>query len=383
MNKIRVFYIIDHLATGAGTENQLVGLIRHLDRERFEPTLITLADFDIRSLPEHHDPTCRHISLGFKGKLISPNGISRLLRLARMIRRERVDIVHTYFLDSNIIGVLGGVLGRCKRIVVSRRDTGYWHTPRLLFFLRQINRLADYFLVNANAIKQTVARHEQFPADRIEVVHNGHFDLPADGQTPLERSEFGIPDDAPLVGIVANLRPVKRLDNFVRVASRISDQQTCFMIVGTGELCDDLLEQAQSAGLERRLVITHTLGNIYDYINMFDVGVLTSDSEGLSNTLIECQLCGRPAVAFDVGGNREVIEDGRTGYLVEPGDLEAMRQKIEALLADPSLRAKMGARASLHARRLFDGERMVELTADFYRRILGTKKKFIKAKEPV
>jgi glycosyltransferase involved in cell wall biosynthesis len=370
--KIKILFIIDYLTAGGGTENQVKALISNLDRKRFEPFLVTLAPMvGWEGLPAYHDPGCDHMCLELR-KIKSSKAVIDILKLARLIRRREFDIVQTFFVDANIVGVIAGFLGRCKAIVVSRRDLGFWYTPKKLFILRTINRLADHFMVNSNAVKNTVARRENVDPRRIRVIHNGFFDVPDNGQSNLRKSDFGIREDSPVVGVVANLRRIKRLDNFIRVAAAIGRNDVHFMVIGTGSMKDDLRAQAIEAGVGDRFHFTHTLGNIYDYIKLFDIGVLTSDSEGLSNTIIEYQLCGKPAVAFDVGGNNEIIDNEQTGFLIKHGDLDGMRRKIEVLLSDGSLRERFGLAGVAQARRKFSGERMIKDTCDFYEEITNT-----------
>lgn len=371
MDKIKILYVIDYLTTGGGTENQLKALISHLDRERFEPFLVTLAPMKgWEGLPAYHDPGCEHICLGLR-KIKHPKTIIDILRLSRLIRKRKFHIVQTFFVDANIIGVISGFLGGCRSRVVSRRDLGFWYTPPLLSFLNRVNRLARYFLVNSEAVKEAVMEHEKIEVEKIRVIRNGVFDMPDENRSKMRKADIGVPGDAPFVGIVANLREVKRIDNFIRVAAALRHDNTHFMVIGVGPLKEDLLRQAREAYIGHRFHITHTLDNIYDYIKLFDVGVLTSDSEGLSNTLIEYQLCGIPAIAFDVGGNNEVIEQGNTGFLIKHGDLDEMRSKIDILLDDEDLRARLGHKARDIARARFAGERMIKETAEFYEMIAG------------
>lgn len=369
MARIKVLYVIDYLSAGGGTERQLRELIVNLDRDRVEPILVTLSKLDWHGLPEHVNPNCEHFCLEIPS-LASPKGISQIFALAKYIRREKIDLVHTFFLDANIVGVLAALLGGRKTVIVSRRDVGYWYTPRRLFVYRQFNRLADYFLVNSSAIKRAVAEHERFRPERIKVIRNGFFSLPDDTPSPLTRASFGIPDDVPLVGIVANLRPVKRIDRFVEAAAACKSKNAHFMVIGIGELKEALQQQAERAGLNGRFHMTHTLDSIYDYVKLFDIGVLTSESEGLSNTLIEYQLCGKPALAFDVGGNNEVIVNEKTGYLIPPDDLDILIAKLDLLLADSQTRQTMGKAAAAWAREEFKGARLVEQTTTFYEQAL-------------
>jgi glycosyltransferase involved in cell wall biosynthesis len=364
--RTKILYIIDYLTIGGGTERQMRELVVHLDRDQFDPTLVTLRQLNSPGHPNHVNPNCEHFCLEVP-RLASLKMIVAVLRLARFMRRNRFDIVHTFFQDANIGGVLAGAMAGIRSIVVSRRDIGHWYTPRKLFLLRQVNRLADYFLVNSEAVKQAVVQHEKIRPARIKVVRNGFFDIPDDSPSPLSKSKLGIPADSHLVGIVANLVPVKRIDNFIRIAACAADRQAHFLVIGAGSRREILLAQARQAGLADRFQIIHTLENVFDYMKLFDVGLLTSDAEGLSNTLIEYQMCGKPVLAFDVGGNREVIQDGRTGYLVTPGDLEGMVRRLDALLLDEPLRKTMGASAASWARVEFHGSKLIRQTSEFYR----------------
>ena len=364
--KTKVLYIIDYLSIGGGTERQMRELVMHLDRDQFEPTLVTLRELNVLNLPGHVNPNCEHFCLELP-RLASPKTVTALFRLVRFLRQNRFDIVHTFFQDGNIMGVLAGALAGTKSIIVSRRDIGHWYTPRKLFWLRQVNRLADYFLVNSDAVKQAVVKHEKARPERIKVIRNGFFDIPDDRPSAIDRTRLGIPADSHLVGIVANLGKVKRIDNFIRIAAAAADKKAHFLVIGAGRDREALLEQARQAGLGERFQIMHTLENVFDYMKLFDVGLLTSDAEGLSNTLIEYQMCGKPALAFDVGGNREVIQDGKTGYLLAPGDLVGMVRRLDALLVDESLRTTMGANAASWARVEFHGSKLIRQTTDFYR----------------
>lgn len=363
---MRVLFLIDLIHAVGGTEKQLRELISHLDRSRFTPTLVTLYSAQMPYDAESGGMGCPVRCLGIR-RLLSVGGVHALLRLAAGIRRERIDLVHTFFPDASILGIIAGRLGGA-RVVVGRRDLGFWHTPRYLSALRVLQRLADAYLVNSQAVRTAVAESERVDPARVHVVYNGFFNLPA-GPSRLTLADLGFPPDAKLVGIVANLRQIKRLDRFIEMAVAIRDPRACFLIVGEGEQHDALIEQARHAGLAERLRITHTVNDVLEIVKLFQVGVLTSESEGLSNTLVEYGLAGVPAVAFDVGGNREVIENGRSGFLAKPYDVSTLGNRVEELLADESLRSRLGARAQALCTDRFGGARMIDETQAFYDRL--------------
>lgn len=366
MTAIRVLYLLDVLNVVGGTERQLRELVRNMDRSRVEPSAITLYKRDMPHEAEFGGLGCPTTCLGL-GSLRSAPTVRAVLELAAEIRRRRVDIVHTFFPDAGIIGTVAARLAGAQ-VVIGRRDLGYWYTPGYLRLLRLLQRFADAYVVNSQAVRSVVVNSEGVGLDRIHVVYNGFFDIP-DGPSLVTLEDLGFPADARLVGTVANLRPVKRLDRFVEMAAGIRDPRARFLIVGYGEEHDAIVEQARHAGLGDRIRIVHTIPDVLEFVKLFDVGVLTSESEGLSNTLVEYGLVAVPAVAFNVGGNPEVIEDSASGFLVKPYDVDAMRRRTEQLLEDASLRKRLGG----HARRLcldrFAGPRMVEDTLAIYARL--------------
>lgn len=360
---LRVLYLLDVLNGFGGTERQLQELIRHMDRSNFTPIVMTLYSMDTLHEAEFNKLGCPTRCLGIR-KLMGFDGLRTALSLASEIRQQHINIVHTFFPDAGILGTIAGRLGGA-RVVIGRRDLGYWYTSGYLRVLRLLQRFVDTYLVNSQAVGNVVSRSEGVDLTRIKVIYNGFFDLPV---SPTRRTlgDFGFPEGAKLVGIVANLRPIKRLDRFVKMAAQIDDRQICYIIVGHGEQRDALMEQARRSGLGNRFRITHTIHDVPEIVKLFTVGVLTSESEGLSNTLVEYGLVGVPGVAFDVGGNREVIENGSSGFLVNPYDVETLSRRVEEILTDETLRTRLGLHARVSYAQRFAGALMVNKTQTFY-----------------
>ena len=365
---IRVLFLLDVLNIVGGTEKQLRALIHHMDRTRFDPIVLTLYSMDMPHEAEFGALGCPTRCLGIR-KLMSASILGVVYKLVSEIRRERIDIVQTFFPDAGILGTVAGRLGGA-RVVIGRRDLGYWYTPRYLQVLRLLQRFAHAYLVNSRAVKNVVVHAEKVNSSRVHVIHNGFFESSV-SPSLLTAASLGFPSDAKIVGIVANLRPIKRLDRFIEMASAIGDSQTCFLIVGYGELHDDLVEQARLAGIGDRFRIVQAIEKVLEIVKLFTVAVLTSEAEGLSNALVEYGFAGVPAVAFDVGGNRDVIDDEASGFLVEPYNVEALTQRVDSLLNDDALRNRMGARARVVCANRFGGARMVEETQAFYERLVG------------
>lgn len=365
--RVRILFLIDEIVgKGAGTERQLLGLIARLDRQRFDPVLCCLRESEWL---RENDPGCESFVLGFRsfhGSTFLPS----LLRLARFVRRTGVDVVHTFFVDASLLGPVAARLGRARGVAAWRRDMGYWHTKPILWALRLVDLLLDRVLVNALAVGEVVAAAEWMPRERILIVPNG-VDLdrfgPA-GEQDRARvrsallSRCGASPDSCLVGVVANLRPVKRIDDFIRAAALVRrvKQGVRFIIVGKGALEQELVALAGEEGVDGAMHLIDDCDDPALLLPAFDVGVLPSDSEGCSNTLLEYMAAGLGVVATRVGGNSELIEDGKSGLLVERGRPEQLAGAILRLLEEPGLRARLGRRARATVVERHSEERMVE-----------------------
>lgn len=357
-------YMIDSFQRGGGTEKQLATLIDGIDRRRFTPILFVLRPKTNEI--SFHQP-CRIEYLNVT-RFLSLRALVGLFRLIRLLRKHHVAIFQIFFIDSNLMGVLAARLAGIRRIIVGRRDMGWWYGGHYHSYTNRVNRLVPYCVANSNAVKDAVARHEPFKPERIHVIPNG-LDAQADGTAAFPFDRFAIDKNKRLVAIVARLVEIKQIDVFLRIVASMNRNDTQFVIVGHGHLEQQMKELAGSLGLAEKVIFHHTVHGVFDLLSRTDVGVLTSQSEGLSNTLIEYALSGVPSVAFDVGGNREVIKDGITGYLVPPFDGQIMADKISLLLGDDELRTKMGEAACRWVSDEFSVKKMISSTESFYQEI--------------
>ena len=172
----------------------------------------------------------------------------------------------------------------------------------------------------------------------------------------------------PVVGVTAGLRDVKRIDRFIEMAAKVSRRvpEARFVIAGQGHLYESLEAQVRELGISGVVFFLGQVRDVATLLGHFQVGVLTSESEGLSNSLVEYGLAGIPSVAFAVGGNSEVVCQSQTGYLVPPYDTDAMAERIVHLLGNESLRGEMGRAAREHCQNKFGPDRIRDLTLDFF-----------------
>ncbi len=358
---MRVCYLIDRLIRG-GTELHLLRLIRSLDRAKVQPFLCLLDGEDDESQALEPDD-CPVLRLGVKS-LHSPSTFVRAVRFARFLRRERIDIVEVYFPDSTYFGALTAKLAGVPHVIGTRRNLGHWMRPIDRFVGRFFRRLISVTVANCEVCRRAVIEQERAAPDSVVVLQNGldierFADIP-----PLDATVNGRPR---YVGMVANLRPVKGPDVFLRAAATVirSHPNTIFRIAGTGDI-ESARQLAEQLGIADRVEFLGRVEDIPAFLADIDVAVLTSRSEGLSNSLLEYMAAGRPIVATAVGGNVELIEDGVTGLLVPAGDPEALAEGIDRLLQTSTLAVALGVAARMKACAEYSSEAMMRQYERFY-----------------
>jgi glycosyltransferase involved in cell wall biosynthesis len=359
---LRVCYLIDELAR-AGTESQLLALIEHLDRSRVEPLLCLLKGGS--AVSRALEPRCCPvIRLGVES-LYRPSALVQALWLARLLRRQQIDVLQVYFPDSTRFGVPVARLAGVPCVVRTRNNLGYSATRGQRWLGRLYNRLVDATIANCAACRAAVLDVEGPSPDTVVVLENG-VDL-----ARFDRAAHGRCDTAaPLVrvGMTANLRPVKRPELLVQAAAIIhrSRPDARFQIAGEGELRPRLQGLIDEHGLTDCFQLLGSSADVPAFLAEQDVAVLCSQSEGQSNALLEYMAAGRAIVATAVGGNVELIEPDVHGLLVPPDDAAALAGAILELLNDPSRAARLGNAARRRVEERYSLEARARRFEDFY-----------------
>jgi glycosyltransferase involved in cell wall biosynthesis len=289
--------------------------------------------------------------------------VSGVAALRRIIRGRKIDLL----LSSGLLSLHGPIAGRLEEIPVVWQVVDS-RTPTLLRHLTMpfFRRLADAAMFDGQRIADLhlgrrllrVPSFIYYPpvdADRFR---------PSEERRAFIRRELGIPPEAPVVGMVANINPQKGIQYFVRAAGHIhrSMPQTHYLAVGAWYQSKERYSQAikseiQLAGIPlKQLFFVGYKANVEDFYAAMDVKLITSvpRSEGTTTTAMEAMACGVPVIATDVGAIREVIEDRVTGILVPPLDPEAMARATVTVLASPEVRTRMGVAARKRAAEMFN-----------------------------
>jgi len=367
--RIRVMFVIDSVNQAAGTEKQLLATIRGLDPRRFEITLACIEDGEpLRQLVPHALP----LVFPFH-RVFSLRGWTQIRRLRREINRLQIDIVHAFMIRAAILGVMAARGSVCKTVLTSRRNVGHWYTPLYVRVFRFLNRRTTRIVANSESAKRAAMEIESAPESKIDVLYNGvdssWFSV-APNLSVLDR--MGIARESRVVGIVANYRPVKDLEMFLAAAALIAahEPRAVFLLVGQGPLRAQLGEAAQRLGIASKVFFTDGNESVPGCLPLMEVACLSSRNESFSNAILEYMAAGLPVVATDVGGNREAIVEGVTGFLTPPKDSAAFAKAVISLLDNRSLRDQMGQSARERCRERFSMEACVHRLEKYYESLL-------------
>jgi N-acetyl-alpha-D-glucosaminyl L-malate synthase BshA len=202
----------------------------------------------------------------------------------------------------------------------------------------------------------------------IDVIHNFFEPRPVRRTRDEVRRELGIGAEAMLLH-ASNLRPLKRIDLLLEAVARIRPRDSFKLVVLAGADFSPFEPEVRRLGLSDHVIVREQVGEIEDYLQAADIGLFTSEIESFCLSILEAMCFGCPSVATAVGGIPEVVESGRSGILVPAGDADAIARAAESLIADPALRAALGAAARARAREHFSADAIVSQYVELYRRV--------------
>lgn len=379
---LSVYKFVTHFGIG-GTEMQVLGLAEQFDPRHFLLSFGCMRrqgaserEYEDRGWSISEYPVKRFASIG---------AARQVVRLSRELRARRPLVMHSYNFYANVFSIPAARLAGVPCVVASIRDMGVYLTPMQLRVQRWVCGLADRIVVNADAVRDWLVEDGYAPR-KIHVIRNGVRTNLLDTVSTRRcvRAELGIPAAAQVVMMVSRLNPQKGIEHLLECAPAILGRfpDAWFVIVGDvvmGSRAEEeayarfLASRARELGVAKRVVFTGLRRDIPNLLAAADISVLPSLSEGLPNSVIEAMAAALPVVATKVGGVPELIQHGRHGLLVSPGNREALVESITALLANPFLSRRLGEAARTRIETGFSFEKMFQETVSLYRTVLAEK----------
>ena len=362
-----VVYLLHSLGRG-GTENGVVNLLNRMDPERFRFTLALIRrERDMLRRVEREGVEVVTVGKRWGNDPLFP------LKLATLFRRLGPDLVHTRGFAC-IEGLPAARIAGVKAVVHSEHGRDVEEVGRMRqrrAALRTVlYPMADVVATVSTELGDWIARHVRVRRDKLVTMPNG---VDVDRFTALPnaaaaRRALGIPENARVIGSVGRHDPVKDYGSLLRAFVRIHDAlpDVHLVLVGDGPQHAALRSAASDLYVDGRVHFAGWSDDLPASLAAFDVFVLPSVTEGMSNALLEAMAAGLPCVATEVGGNAEVVEHGRTGTIVPARDPLALAASLRTLLDDDEERARAGAAGRVRAAAHFSLPAMVARYEDLY-----------------
>jgi glycosyltransferase involved in cell wall biosynthesis len=241
--------------------------------------------------------------------------------------------------------------------------------------MRWTDRIVDGIVVNCEYLKNHLIHEERVPSHLIHVCYNG-LDLQQFYSAPSIRRP-SLPEEALVIGVVCALRPEKGLLTLLDAYARVRQlrKQMKLVFVGSGSMLQELQARARAVDVFADCVWQPTVAEPAKWLRAFDIFVLPSLTEALSNSLMEAMACGCPVIASDVGGNPELVRDGECGILFEPRNVDALAEALRRLIEDPSLRNALGRRAESFMRSTFSRSTSADRMGEIYEELLTKRRR--------
>ena len=330
-----------------GQEKLLVEFARHADRERIRLHFVSLGGRGILAddlEAEGWPVTALNIPGGLRPDLV--------LRLARLFRKLRADVVHTHDDRPHIYGSPAARLAGIRRVIHTRHGRGLHLNSRQAILVQLAARCTDRFVcVSEDSARAAVA--QGVPARLVSTLWNG---------IDVERFAYRGPDpDGPAV-TVARISPEKDLETLLRAAASLAADLPAFRleVAGDGPCLPNLRELVEELGLTRRVTFLGRVNDVAGLLARASVFVLPSLTEGVSLTILEAMARGLPVVATRVGGNPEVVVDGETGLLVPAQSPAALAEAMRRVLAEPIFGRALGLAGRKRVEACFNVRSMVQ-----------------------
>ena len=382
---LRVLHVITRMSVGGAQENTLLS-VEGLDRmPEYEVTLLSGVDSGSEGdLLDRARKGAQVIVLPELGRDVNPLAdLPALRKLYRIIKDGRYHIVHTHMSKAGVLGRVAAKMAGTPIIVHTLHSLVFheyqpWLVNRMWWAIKKFCApMTDHFISVSDIISQKAIAAGVDRAEKFSTIYSGmelDWFLNAQVEAAAVRREFGIPEDAPVVGKIARLFALKGHDQLFDAAPAIVKRHpdVRFFLIGDGVLQDHLKERARAAGILDNFVFAGMIPRerIPEMIGAMDVLVHTSLREGLARVLPQALAMGKPCVSYNLDGAPEVVLPDKTGFLVEVGDNDGLVNSISRLLEEPELRHRFGEAGRRHVDPAFRAETMVREIADVYARLV-------------
>ena len=315
---------------------------------------------------------CPCFTIGYKG-FINLSFAMVLIRFRKIIVKEKISIIQTFFEDSIFVAWLATRVMRKKPVLLSsRRDIGLgmhnqpWYHRLFGIALPFVNCQFNGIIANSEQIKLYVAHREKTPLNKIKVIYNG---VEINAGCTIVPDIFREKSADIWIAIVASLTPVKRHDVLIDAIALLNKKKlthnVCVLVLGDGPEKEKLNSLVRRKKLQNKIFFMGAVHNVSDYLQHCDIGILCSDREGLSNAILEYMANGLPVIATAVGGNTELVDE-RNGVLIPASNPKLLADTIQSIVFNKNKRRRMGAASKDIVMKCFSWQQSMDSLSNYY-----------------
>lgn len=370
-SSVSVLYLIDQVWCGrGGTEQHLNWLLERLPNDLIKKHFIVFS----RQIDAHEVFPVNPLILGSLYGLGVCSFFRRIFVLFSYIKKNKIDIIHAFTIKDEVVGAIVSLFSRNCRVCAHRRNIGYALNAKKKWMSYFVQLFKIQYIANSEAAKIAAVQNEGINPDQLTVIHNPAFLKRAkEGfENQIKRNDIPVPTECPLIGMVASVRKIKGYEVFLQSAHQIlkKNPNVCFVCVGEQDSYLNVLKDlSKKLNIEERIVWFGSIDNAFRILPHLTIAVLSSHSESFSNSVLEYAIAGKAIVATDVGGMREIITDGESGFLVPPNSSEALADRIIDLLENPEMRKEFGNKARNFVLSTFSEGDILSKYIDFYHKV--------------
>ncbi len=383
MDKIKVIRIITRLNIG-GPAIHVVLLTERLN-EKFKSVLVSgvEAPYEGNMLELMKEKKVKPILIPQLGREINfLRDFITFFKLYHLIKKEKPQIVHTHTAKAGVLGRLAAKLAGVPIILhtfhghVFHSYFNPFKTKVFILIEKFLSCFTDKVVTVSKGIKKELVSFNIAPAKKIAVIPLG-FELEKflkSGEDQF-RDELNISPQVPFIGIIGRLTPVKNHKLFFDAARKVLESfpKAQFVVVGDGELREELIEYVKSLGIEENVIFTGWRSDLPQIYSSLDIVVVSSLNEGTPVSIIEAMASSKPVVATRVGGVPDVVVHQETGILVNSLDIDGMAKAINFLLDNPEVRKEMGKKGRQIALEKYDIKKLISNIKKLYQSLLDSK----------
>jgi len=373
MRKHKVMFLITSLSMGGAERHVLLLAKEMLKYESFEPIIATLSSGGV-FYQKAIDAGIRVIYL----KRFNRYDLSTIIRLFILLKKEKISILHSHMYFSNFIGRIAGRLAKVPIIISTEHGISLWKNKFLIFFDRFSHKLSDRIITVSELSRQVRINREKIDKNKILTIHNfiniEDFDLNEQIDTDLA-TKYNIQNTFN-IGMMTRLTKNKRVNDAIVAMKTIANDfpKTRLIVLGEGPEKNNLIQLTKDLNMEDKVIFTGYQSDIRSWLNVIDLFLLISKMEDFPVSLLEAMACAKPVIATNVGGIPEIVQDKKTGFLINPEDPENLSKKIIWMIQHEEEMKKMGLKGREYIENHFSNKIILPQIINLYQNLIQEKK---------